>query len=187
MTKGSGHDRVTDNRKTVRFDGEVPPVRRTPAPLARRFSQICVALSTEALEGSGITALEYAALPYLSKQAGDPGVDQVGLATRLGIDRTATSLLVDQLEKKGLIERRVNPDDRRARQLHLTSKGERLFDKLRPIMIAVNEKVLAPLKPAERELLLDLLVRVVEGNWAHARPGAGRQKRASPRKSVRNS
>jgi hypothetical protein len=37
------------------------------------------------------------------------------------------------------------------------------------------------LKPAERELLLDLLVRLIEGNWIHARPGAGRRKRKQRR------
>jgi hypothetical protein len=41
--------------------------------------------------------------------------------------------------------------------------------------------MLSVLKPAERELLLDLLVRLIEGNWIHARPGAGRRKRKQRR------
>jgi DNA-binding MarR family transcriptional regulator len=178
---------VIDDTNTIRFDANVPPVRRTPTPLARRFFQICVTLSAEGVAGSGVTALEYAALPYLSKQAGDPGIDQIGLAARLGIDRNHTSLLVDQLEAKGLVERRVNSTDRRARLLYLTKKGQRLFERLRPAMLAVNERILAPLERAERELLLDLLLRVIAGNWAHARPGAGRQKRVSREKSLHKS
>jgi len=137
--------------------------------------------------GSGVTALEYAALPYLSKQVGDPGIDQIGLAARLGIDRNHTSLLIDQLEAKGLVERRVDPTDRRARRLYLTKKGERLFERLSPSMLAVNERILAPLEPVEREMLLDLLIRVIEGNWVHARPGAGRQKRVNGGKSLHKS
>ncbi len=176
-----------DDRRTARFAANIPPVRRTPTPLARRFFQICVALSAEGVAGSGVTALEYAALPYLSKQTGDPGIDQIGLAERLGIDRNSTSLLIDQLEAKGLVERRVNPADRRARFLYLTKKGERLFEQLRPAMQAVNERILAPLNRSERELLLDLLIRVIEGNWAHARPGAGRRKRSSLGESLHQS
>jgi DNA-binding MarR family transcriptional regulator len=175
---------VIDDGNTIRFDANVPPVRRTPTPLARRFFQICVALSAEGVADSGVTALEYAALPYLSKQAGDPGIDQIGLAARLGIDRNHTSLLIDQLEAKSLVERRVNSADRRARLLYLTKKGERLFERLRPAMLAVNERILAPLERVEQEQLLDLLIRVIKGNWAHARPGAGRQKRASLGKSL---
>jgi DNA-binding MarR family transcriptional regulator len=175
---------VIDDGNTIRFDANVPPVRRTPTPRARRFFQICVALSAEGVADSGVTALEYAALPYLSKQAGDPGIDQIGLAARLGIDRNHTSLLIDQLEAKSLVERRVNSADRRARLLYLTKKGERLFERLRPAMLAVNERILAPLERVEQEQLLDLLIRVIKGNWAHARPGAGRQKRASLGKSL---
>jgi DNA-binding MarR family transcriptional regulator len=187
MATARGNKPVMDDRKTIRFDVNAPPIRRTPTPLARRFFQICVALSTEGVAGSGVTALEYAALPYLSKQAGDPGIDQIGLAARLGIDRNNTSLLIDHLEAKGLVERQVNSADRRARLLHLTKKGERLFERLRPAMLAVNDRILAPLERAEREVLLDLLIRVIAGNWAHARPGAGRQKRASLGKSLHKS
>jgi hypothetical protein len=39
--------------------------------------------------------------------------------------------------------------------------------------------VLAPLAPRERELFLDLLIRVIQGNRTHARPGAGRRKRGA--------
>jgi len=174
-----GRSQPTEPRVTVRFDKNIPPVRRTPTPLARRFFQICVALSSEAVADAGLTALQYAALPYLSKKAGDPGIDQNGLAARLGIDRNNTSLLIDRLEAKGLVERRVNVSDRRARLLYLTHKGEKMFERLRPATLAVNDRILAPLKPDERELLLDLLIRVIKGNWTHARPGAGRQKRGS--------
>jgi hypothetical protein len=42
---------------------------------------------------------------------------------------------------------------------------------------AANERILAPLEPQGRELWRDLLVRVIQGNAAYARPGAGRRKR----------
>jgi hypothetical protein len=42
-----------------------------------------------------------------------------------------------------------------------------------------NERILAPLSPRERELLLDFLVRVIQANAIYARPGAGRRRRGS--------
>src|SRR5439155_21634418 len=72
-----------------------------------------------------------------------------------------------------------NGDDRRARELYLTAKGKALWQRLRPKTSAANERVLAPLAPAQRELFLDLLIRLIEGNRAYGRPGAGRRKRGS--------
>src|SRR5215475_8227516 len=101
-----------------------PPVRRVPIALARRFFQICTTVAAESLTEAGLTPLEYAVMAYLNKQIGEPDIDQNGLAARLGIDRNTASLLVDGLEAKGLLERQVNPDDRRARLLRLTMRGE---------------------------------------------------------------
>src|ERR1700680_1848590 len=81
------------------------PVRRVPMSLARRFFQICTAVSAETLAATDLTPQQYAVLAYLSDA---PDIDQVGLAARLGVDRTNAGLLVDQLEDKGLVSRRVN-------------------------------------------------------------------------------
>jgi DNA-binding MarR family transcriptional regulator len=97
----------------------------------------------------------------------------------MGIDPTNASLIVERLHLKGLIERRVNGDDRRARELYLTPKGRALWRRLRPKASAANERVLAPLAPAQKELFIDLLIRLIEGNRSHARPGAGRRKKGS--------
>jgi DNA-binding MarR family transcriptional regulator len=153
------------------------PVRRTPISLARRFFQICTAAAAEAIAGDGLTPQQLGVLAYLNRQTGEPDIDQNGLAARLGIDRASTSALVDDLEAMGLVERRVNGADRRARLLRLTSRGEKVRARLHPASNAAQMSVFAALASRERELLLDLLVRVVESNSSLARPGAGRRKR----------
>ena len=60
------------------------------------------------------------------------------------------------------------------------NSGEKLYSRLQPTSYADQLSILNPLKPLEREKFLDLLVRVIEGNRALARPGAGRRKRRSP-------
>ena len=153
------------------------PVRRTPTSLARRFFQICTTASTEAIAGEGLTPLQLGVLGYLNKVDGEPNIDQNGLAARLGIDRASTSALVEELEAMGLLERRINGADRRARLLRLTPRGEKVRARLHPPSYAAQMNIFASLAPRERELLLDLLVRVVQSNSALARPGSGRRKR----------
>jgi DNA-binding MarR family transcriptional regulator len=165
--------------RLVKFGRGVPPVRRVPLPLARRFFQICTTVSAAGLEGSGLTPLEFAVLAYVTKDGGEPDIDQTSLAQQIGIDRNSTSLLVERLASKGLMDRRENAQNRRAHMLRLTSAGEKLFHQLLPGALASQLRILAPLKPSQRELLLDLLVQVIEANIALARPGAGRRKRGS--------
>jgi DNA-binding MarR family transcriptional regulator len=153
------------------------PVRRSPIALARRFFQICTAASAEAIAGDGLTPLQLGVLAYLNRQTGEPGIDQNGLAARLGIDRASTSALVYELETMGLVERSVNGADRRARLLRLTPRGEKLRAKLHPASNAAQMNVFAALASREHDLLIDLLVRVIESNSALARPGASRRKR----------
>ena len=156
----------------------VVPVRRTAMSLSRRFVQVCTSAAAEALEGHDLTPLESGVLAYLSRNLGEPNIDQNGLAARMGIDRSHVSLLVDKLVGRGLVDRKINPDNRRAHILSLTGAGEKLHANTRPRFAAGQQKILSVLRPAERELLFDMLVRVVEANRFLARPGAGRRKRA---------
>lgn len=154
------------------------PIKRIATPLARRFSQICTAVLADMTAEADLTPLQYAALSYLSDE---PDLDQNGLAARLGIDRTSIGQLIDQMERKGLVERRVNGADRRARLLRLSERGSKLRELLRPKAHRVQAHLLRTLTATEREILLELLVRVIEANEGHARPGAGRRKPANSR------
>jgi len=166
-----------DRSLMVELGPGIPPVRRVATALARRFNQICVTVSADSVATADLTPLQFAVLAYLNKRNGQPGIDQNSLAARLGVERSHVSLLVEELGNRGLVERRVNDADRRARILRLTSKGEKIFDQLRNRNAAANERVLDPLTAEERELLFDMLIRVIQQNTAYARPGAGRRKR----------
>jgi DNA-binding MarR family transcriptional regulator len=131
---------------------------------------------SDAIAGGGVVQIEFASLVALEIE---PGIDQRRLADAVGIDPSNASLVVERLHSLGLIERRISGVDRRARELYLTPKGKALWRRLRVKSHVANVKVLAPLAPHERELFLDMLVRVLQGNWAHARPGGGRRKRSS--------
>jgi DNA-binding MarR family transcriptional regulator len=152
------------------------PLPRYAPPLARRLQQICASLHAEALAGSEIVMLEFATLRFAAEF---PGIEQWRLADAIGIDRNSASLIGETLERKGLIDRRANDADRRIRELYLTSKGHSTFKELLPKIQTANKRTLAPLSPREQTVFIELFVKLVEGNSAHARPGAGRRKRGS--------
>jgi DNA-binding MarR family transcriptional regulator len=165
---------------------DAPPIRRAPLALARRFFQICNTVQAEAIADAELTPLEFAVMAYVNATDGEPDIDQGGLAERVGVDRNTTSLLVAGLDAKGLVKQRVSATDRRARLIRLTPRGEMLFRKLHPKALAAQQQILTVLEPAERELLLDLLLKVIDEHRHLARPGAGRRKRNSNNYPVSN-
>ena len=157
----------------------VPSSHRVPAHLARRFHQVCLGITAEVTERAGLTPVEYAMIVALEDT---PAIDQGSLAVRLGIDAVSAHHLVHRLAAAGYIERRVNPEDRRARTLRLTARGQALRDRLRADALASQGRILAPLAPRERTRFLAMLTRLVEAHEAYARPGNGRR-RAPPTRS----
>jgi DNA-binding MarR family transcriptional regulator len=71
--------------------------------------------------------------------------NQVALALHLGVDRTVMTYLLDDLEGAGLIERRPDPADRRARHIGATAAGRDLLDDLDQRLRAAEHHVLAGL------------------------------------------
>ncbi len=151
----------------------VPVSHRVPAHLARRFHQICLGVTAEILEREGLTPLVYAIMADLQER---PGSGQRELANRLGIDPVSVGQMIDSLEAEGLVDKRVHPSDRRARVLRLTRRGAEVRRRLRPSLLAAQERLLTPLSPIERTALLSMLARVIAANQSYARPGNGRRK-----------
>jgi DNA-binding MarR family transcriptional regulator len=86
--------------------------------------------------------------------------NQIELARRFGIDRTVMVRLVDDLERAGLVERRPDPADRRARLVTATERGVATHGAVQERMDMVADHVLAPLSPAQRAVFADMLRRV---------------------------
>lgn len=88
---------------------------------------------------------------------GEPG-SQLAMAHHLGIDRTVMTYLLDDLESAGLIERRPDPADRRARRIAATGPGRDLLDDLDRRLRAAEHQVLAGLgKEEDRRAFRGLL------------------------------
>jgi DNA-binding MarR family transcriptional regulator len=150
---------------------------RVPFPLVRRLNQICATAVADSLAYDDLSPQQYSALACVDDF---PGIDQRRLAAMMGVDRTNVGQILDQVEAKGFVERRINGADRRARELYLTRSGHNKRQQIRPKLLAAQARVLAPLDNRERDHLIDMLVKLIEGNEVMARPGAGRR---PPRKA----
>jgi DNA-binding MarR family transcriptional regulator len=76
---------------------------------------------------------------------------QVSLAQHLGVDRTVMTYLLDDLEAAGLIERRPDPADRRARHVVIARQGTKLLATLDERLRAAEAHLLAPIDGAARQ------------------------------------
>jgi DNA-binding MarR family transcriptional regulator len=122
-------------------------------------------LRAQGLESRGVMLLWNVAL--------EEGRSQRELAEALGLPGSRIVGLVDALEAKGLIERRLNAHDRRTRALHLTRAGRALFRKIISIAMEFERQQSKGLTPAERQTLAALLAKVAakQGLTAHVHPG----------------
>lgn len=104
----------------------------------------------------GLTEATWRPLTHI-KQLGN-GIRQKDLAITLGIEGASLVTLLNNLEKQGLIERRVNDADKRAYDIHLTSAGHTLCEEIGNVSARAHQAMFQGV--SEREM--QVLKRVVE-------------------------
>jgi DNA-binding MarR family transcriptional regulator len=111
----------------------------------------------EALAPFGLEPREFALLRSVAASEGD---SQQAIGERMSIAPSRMVAFVDSLERRGLLERRQNPADRRARALFLTDEGRELLGGAFRAAGEYERALSQDLTGAEREQLLELLARV---------------------------
>jgi DNA-binding MarR family transcriptional regulator/nitrite reductase/ring-hydroxylating ferredoxin subunit len=94
--------------------------------------------------------------------AATPAMTQQALAMALRILPSRLVALLDELEDRGLIARRENPEDRRSYALHLTEKGRGSLEAIGRVSREHQKSLLAALSPDEQGQLADLLQRIAD-------------------------
>lgn len=105
----------------------------------------------------GVTRAQWKALAWIGRE---PGLRQVALAEHLEIEPITLCRTIDRLEESGLVERRRDPDDRRAWRLYLTEKGKPLVGELRGLGRRLAAEAFAGLDDATLAALSDALKSV---------------------------
>jgi len=112
------------------------------------------------LEPLDLNPRTFALLRHIEAAEGEP---QHALAEALRVPPSRMVALLDELEERGLVERRPHPTDRRARSLYLTSAGRRLLEKAKKVAAEHEAELCADLSAAERKQLIALLGRIATG------------------------
>jgi len=90
------------------------------------------------------------------------GLSQQELAAKLQIHPSRMVAILDNLEKRGLMERRANPDDRRLYSLHLTKDGVETLERIGTVAREHQDALLSALNSEERDELAALLARIAD-------------------------
>jgi DNA-binding MarR family transcriptional regulator len=114
----------------------------------------------EALEPVGIGPREFLLLRFVAASGGQA---QQALAQRLGVPPSRMVALIDDLEERGLVERRPDPDDRRVRAVYMTRKGHQTLERAAQVAVEYEQKLCSTLEQGERDKLIDLLQKIQEG------------------------
>ena len=86
---------------------------------------------------------------------------QASLGRRSGIDRSDVVAALNELGRRGLVERTPDPADHRRNIVTITPAGAACLDQLENLVAGVQDELLAPLSPEDRDQLIRLLSRVL--------------------------
>jgi DNA-binding MarR family transcriptional regulator len=112
---------------------------------------------TQGLREFGLRVPEWRALAALYARQGCTMSDLADLAT---IDRTTLTRTVDRMQEAGWLSRLSDSEDMRVTRLALTPSGRKLFEKIWPTVLRLNELALAGVPKSDIELLHKILERM---------------------------
>ena len=136
-------------------------VYTAPGYLFRRMQQIAVAIFMEECRAFELTPVQYASLIAIHTH---PGIDATRLSAVIAFDRSTLGSVIERLEAKKLIDRKASAEDKRVKLLHLTRAGATILREVMQLVARAQARMLEPLKPADREVLLALLTQLVDLN-----------------------
>lgn len=112
---------------------------------------------SESLNEHGVTPGLYGVLVIIEA---NPGLKQSELAKAAQLDRSTVVSVIDNLERRNLVERRPALNDRRSNALSLTEDGVALLRKARRLVLEHERRLVAHMSDEERSTLIDLLKRI---------------------------
>ncbi|WP_200214286.1 MarR family winged helix-turn-helix transcriptional regulator [Micromonospora coerulea] len=145
---------------------EPTPGAATPARLRTTPSWLLTQTAAHAarLVAEGLGALDARGYHYRLLAALDEfgPASQADLGRRCGVDRSDVVAVLNELAAKNLVRRSPDPADRRRNVITLTTAGRRELHRMGDTLDRVQDTLLAPLSPSERDELNRLLTAVLD-------------------------
>lgn len=147
------------------------------------LAQVGAHAASQFAERLGVLALVPADAGILRLLRMAAGLSQQELAEKLQIHPSRMVAIVDNLEKRGLLERQANPDDRRLYSLCLTQAGGEALEKIGKVAREHQDALLSALGKEERDTLASLLLRIADQQGLVRGVHPGYKRLGSPKRS----
>jgi DNA-binding MarR family transcriptional regulator len=147
------------------------------------LAQVGAHAASQFAERLGVLDLTPADAGILRLLGIEAGLSQQELAARLKIHPSRLVAILDNLEKRGFVERRANPEDRRLYSLHLTRPGGEVLQKIGSVARKHQDALLACISPEERDTLAALLLKVADQQGLVRGVHPGYQRLGRPKRS----
>ena len=134
-------------------------LRRLPSRLLTQTAMHADRLANQGLARADARKWHYAVLASLQEFG---PASQAALSRRTGIYRSDLVAVINELAARGLIDRAPDPADRRRNVITMTPQGRRHLRQLDKLVAAIQDELLAPLTPPERDQLVRLLTRLLD-------------------------
>lgn len=131
-------------------------LERTPYFLMERIQRAAKALTKARFRDEGID-LTVEQWVILMRIEANPGLSQTEISDSTFKEPAAITRTLDLMQKKGLVERKPIPEDRRKYELHLTQKGRVVYDKTAPVVEDLRAYGIKGLNKKELDTLVSLL------------------------------
>lgn len=135
----------------------VTRILNLPTWLLARATARAYAILQRTFAEFGLRSLHYRTMAALDEHG---ALSQAELGRHLELDRKDVTVALALLDDRGLIRREGDPTDGRRKIVTLTRSGRDLLPSLEKALTRAQDEVLAPLSPAERETLRDLLTKL---------------------------
>jgi DNA-binding MarR family transcriptional regulator len=135
---------------------------QAPASLAFLLSQVGIYASQRFAQRIAAIDLQPPMFRVLNMIDAAEGRSQQAIGAAIGAPASRMVAIVDELERRGLVERRGHPGDRRVRALYLTAEGRKLLTRGRKIAGEHERELTRGMSEAERKRLTALLQKMVE-------------------------
>ncbi len=143
---------------------ERPDLDFSPVGVINRLARVRAHIDSALLlifRDFSLTAADFRVIVTLRRVGPPYELPQARLMTQLALTSGTISLRVDRLAKRGIVTREADPDDKRGQRVRLTAEGLRLFDKVAPLHLANEERLLSSLTHDERVTLARLLSKLL--------------------------
>jgi len=137
--------------------------------VTRKFSQFTVNFFKE----YNITPEQAGIIRRLGEEE---GITQKDLAIRMAKDQTNVTRLLDQLERKGLVMRNRNKDDKRSFLAYLTDEGKKLNEYIVPTEQEIMNIALRGISEEKKALLKEIISVITENINLHSSLNANNEK-----------